>query len=253
VWENVFDWEHLPALHEQDFHAVELLDSGSWGWRTRLVNQPGDASRAQILEMRADKRARRYVVSTLEGPGKGSQIATTLTARSLHRTEVNVEFLVPGAARNYFFIVAGYVEIYTRLWDQDETMMVRRERILSARRRRRRVAPKRKNLGLLAQVRASLPLLVPFGSETFRIVEMEDEMIAHAVTCPHWLGPLDETAIIDGCIRCPWHGYRFDVRTGANLDGHSLSLPCPPKVVVANGRVSLERPARRSAAHLPAR
>jgi phenylpropionate dioxygenase-like ring-hydroxylating dioxygenase large terminal subunit len=31
VWENVFDWEHLPALHEQDFYAVELLDSGPWG------------------------------------------------------------------------------------------------------------------------------------------------------------------------------------------------------------------------------
>jgi len=30
IWENVFDWEHLPILHETHFNAVELLDIGSW-------------------------------------------------------------------------------------------------------------------------------------------------------------------------------------------------------------------------------
>ncbi|MDP9102778.1 MAG: hypothetical protein M3N05_02070, partial [Pseudomonadota bacterium] len=42
VWENVFDWEHLAALHAQDFHAAALLERADWGWRVRLVNQPGD-------------------------------------------------------------------------------------------------------------------------------------------------------------------------------------------------------------------
>src|SRR5215471_1400578 len=138
VWENVFDWEHLPALHAQDFHGVKALDSGPWGWRVRLVNQPGDASRAQVLEMRADKRARQYIVSTLEGPGKGTKISTALAPRSAHRTKVNVEFFVPDGARNVAAIGARYVEIYTRLWDQDEAMMVHRERILTTRRKRGR-------------------------------------------------------------------------------------------------------------------
>jgi nitrite reductase/ring-hydroxylating ferredoxin subunit len=240
----VFDWEHLPALHEQDFHRVELLDSGRWGWRVRLVNQPGDASRAQVLEMRSDKRARQYIVSTLEGPGKGTKISTALAPRSAHRTKVNVEFFVPDSVSNSAAVGARYVEVYTRLWDQDEAMMMRREQVLSARRRRRRPVPKRKIVGALADVRASLPLLVPFGSETFRIVELDGELVAHAVICPHWLGPLDETAIIDGCIRCPWHGYRFDVRTGANRDGHGMSLPRPPRVIIDDGRVSLKRAAR---------
>ena len=31
------------------------------------------------------------------------------------------------------------------------------------------------------------------------------------------LGPLEEAAVEDGCVRCPWHGYRFDLRTGACL------------------------------------
>jgi phenylpropionate dioxygenase-like ring-hydroxylating dioxygenase large terminal subunit len=30
IWENVLDWEHLPALHEIYFSRVALVDSGSW-------------------------------------------------------------------------------------------------------------------------------------------------------------------------------------------------------------------------------
>lgn len=47
IWENVFDWEHLPVPHGADFHAVKLLDRGLWGWRMRLVGRPGEPRRAQ--------------------------------------------------------------------------------------------------------------------------------------------------------------------------------------------------------------
>ena len=33
IWENVFDWEHLPVLHEMYFNAVEQIEIGDWGWR----------------------------------------------------------------------------------------------------------------------------------------------------------------------------------------------------------------------------
>ncbi len=29
VWESVFDWGHLPALHADDLHAVTLLETTS--------------------------------------------------------------------------------------------------------------------------------------------------------------------------------------------------------------------------------
>jgi nitrite reductase/ring-hydroxylating ferredoxin subunit len=239
VWENVFDWEHLPALHEQDFHAVELLDSGSWGWRVRLINQPGDPSRAQVIAMSADKRAHRYNVVTLHGPGKGSEIRTTLSPRSRQSTGVAVEFFVPRGVRDLPAIAQRYREIYTRLWDQDEAMMMRRARVLARRRRSRRSNPRRKVLGPVDSVRARVPLIVEFGGEPFRIVELEGALVAHAATCPHWLGPLDEAAVVDGCIRCPWHGYKFDIRTGASVDGRNFMLPRPPQVVVQSGVVSL--------------
>ncbi len=33
--------------------------------------------------------------------------------------------------------------------------------------------------------------------------------------CPHEGGPLGEGIIEEGRVVCPWHGYSFDVRTGA--------------------------------------
>jgi nitrite reductase/ring-hydroxylating ferredoxin subunit len=32
--------------------------------------------------------------------------------------------------------------------------------------------------------------------------------------CPHLGGPLEEAAVEDGAVICPWHGYRFDCLTG---------------------------------------
>ena len=49
----------------------------------------------------------------------------------------------------------------------------------------------------------------------------------HATVCPHMGGPLEDAPIVDGCITCPWHGYRFDVHTGHGID-NALRLPCPP-------------------------
>lgn len=32
--------------------------------------------------------------------------------------------------------------------------------------------------------------------------------------CPHKGGPLQQGKLIDGKVKCPWHGYTFDVFTG---------------------------------------
>ncbi len=241
VWENVFDWEHLPALHADDFHAVELLDRGRWGWRIRLVNQPGVASRAQILELRADRAAGAYCAATLDGPGAGSEVRTWLRPLARARTAVKVEFHVPEAQPERLARIGErYGRIYQRLWDQDEAMIVERERATRALRRRRAQAPP-KSLGAIASVRARLPLLVSFGGERFRIVDLDGELIAHAATCPHWLGPLGAAPVIDGCIRCPWHGYAFDVRTGRSADGRGLALAAAPRVVLRDGKAVLTR------------
>jgi nitrite reductase/ring-hydroxylating ferredoxin subunit len=57
-----------------------------------------------------------------------------------------------------------------------------------------------------------------------REVEVDGVRIRHATVCPHLGGPLDDAPMEDGCVRCPWHGYRFDLRTGHDAGGGTLRL-----------------------------
>ena len=79
-------------------------------------------------------------------------------------------------------------------------------------------------IGSIASVRERLPLVVSFGGERFRILDLDGDLVAHATVCPHWLGPLEATLVVEGCIRCPWHGYAFEVRTGRSADGRGLEI-----------------------------
>ena len=118
--------------------------------------------------------------------------------------------------------------LYALLWDQDESMMERREGQLAA---RPAAAPAGSlPLGPLAALRARLPLAVEVGGRGFRVVELGGELLAHATECPHRLGPLEHAALEEGCLRCPWHGYRFDLRSGRSADGRRLRLAPAPRV-----------------------
>jgi nitrite reductase (NADH) small subunit len=35
--------------------------------------------------------------------------------------------------------------------------------------------------------------------------------------CLHLDNPLDDGFVSDGCVTCPWHGWRYDLRTGEHL------------------------------------
>ncbi|MBW2287783.1 MAG: Rieske (2Fe-2S) protein [Deltaproteobacteria bacterium] len=56
--------------------------------------------------------------------------------------------------------------------------------------------------------------------------------MVHACDCPHLLGPLDEAVVEEGRIRCPWHGYEFELRNGARVDGRGLRLGSAPQLLV---------------------
>ncbi|MFT5207513.1 MAG: nitrite reductase (NADH) small subunit [Candidatus Omnitrophota bacterium] len=43
----------------------------------------------------------------------------------------------------------------------------------------------------------------------------EDEFYAIDDVCPHQAGPLSEGYLDGYNVRCPWHAWDFDVRTGA--------------------------------------
>jgi nitrite reductase/ring-hydroxylating ferredoxin subunit len=244
IWENVFDWEHLPVLHDSYFNHVELIEIGSWGWRVELTKKPGTPDRRLLLELSADRANARYRVQTLAGDGTGTEIWTLLEPLGRHLTGIEVRYYLPERRREKLALLGKkYQRSCEHLWDQDEVMMMRREALSAhagAEHQRSRVPL---SLGPLSELQGGLPLLVEFEGESFRILEIDGALVAHGTTCPHWLGPLDQVAPKNGILRCPWHGYLFDLRTGESADGRGYRLAPAPRVVIdpVTGEVILTR------------
>jgi nitrite reductase/ring-hydroxylating ferredoxin subunit len=237
----VLDWEHLPWLHDAAFERIERVDSGSWGWRARLstTSRPRDEL---TVEIRIERDALRYVTRTLEGQGAGTEIWTQLEPRGEGSTAIYVEFWLPGVPEGQRDRMGkSYVELYQALWSEDEEMMRLRESRLAA--RPGRIADD-VELGPRSELLSRLPLLVEAGGETWRIVQIDGELFVHTTRCPHRLGPLGEEDDHDLApyeVRCPWHGYRFDVRSGHSCDGRALRLRASPRIEVQSddARVTL--------------
>jgi nitrite reductase/ring-hydroxylating ferredoxin subunit len=243
IWENVLDWEHLPTLHEIFFDKVALIEIGSWGWRVELTKTPGTAGRRMVVELWVDRANGRYCVRTLAGDGIGTEIWTLLEALGPQRTAIEVRFYLPERKPDRLAALGEkYRSSHARLWDQDEAMMMRRAALSTRSRTRRKASAAPLALGPLCELRQRLPLLVELDGEPFRILELDDgALVAHTTICPHWLGPLEDAVPENGKLRCPWHGYLFDVRTGRSADGRSYRLAPAPRVTVdpVTGEVTL--------------
>jgi nitrite reductase/ring-hydroxylating ferredoxin subunit len=236
IWENVLDWEHLPWLHRTSFLDVTLRDASDDGWRARVRLPPAARGRESEIDVRLDRPALSYLTRTVDGFGTGTEILTRLAPLTERATRITVDFRVPGVdGRAADAIGAAYVRTYAQLWDEDEAMMVRRQALLDATRGPRHAASDvvaSEVLGRLDDLRSTLPLGVEWDGRLFRLVEIDGALVLHATTCPHLGGPLAAAPIEDGCVTCPWHGYRFDIRTGANVDGRACGLDDPPRLEV---------------------
>jgi len=232
IWENVLDWEHLPWLHHSTFSDVRLIAARHDGWRA-AVSLTAAAGRRIEIETRLEPEAHRYLTLSTEGAGPATAIWTHLRPADGGHTDIEVRFLVPGVAGAAVKAVGdAYVQLYAQLWDEDEGMMVRRERLLARPAGRATVGEASIDLGPLADVRARLPLELELGGGSYRLVDLDGRIVAHATVCPHRLGPLGGAPIEGGCLRCPWHGYRFDLRTGRGRDRRDLRLDPAPEVRV---------------------
>ncbi|MEW6297776.1 MAG: hypothetical protein AB1671_08565 [Thermodesulfobacteriota bacterium] len=135
IWENVLDWEHLPWLHRRSFLGIRLLEQTADGWRARVTLPPASAPRAVVIAVQLDQPRLRYWSRTLEGQGAGTDILTRLQPLDERATGIEAEFWAPVAnAEQAESVGAAFLRLYTRLWDEDEAMMVRRQTLLDARR-----------------------------------------------------------------------------------------------------------------------
>jgi nitrite reductase/ring-hydroxylating ferredoxin subunit len=238
IWENVLDWEHLPWLHRGSFGSIECLAAGDRGWRARIASRAGGDE--MLIELATEPQALRYVARTVSGPGAGGEIWTRLDPVAPDATDIEVEFFAPDVAAEHADALGqAYVRRYTKLWDEDEVMMRHREAMLRA--RPATGGPgEALELGSLDELRGRLPLRVELGGRPFRVLDLDGELVVHSTVCPHLLGPLDEAELVDGMVTCPWHGYRFDPRSGRGCgEARRFRLRPAPRLEIDAGRVRL--------------
>ncbi|GAA6138113.1 hypothetical protein NBRC116583_18600 [Arenicella sp. 4NH20-0111] len=247
MFENALDYKHLPWLHQSTFSELQIIESGDWGWRAIAHLSPKSPFNKMELELRLDRDKSRWVTRTLSGLGKGTEVWTvampTGTANdsqnSEHGIRVVVDFFVPKLPRFlHAFYAQAYQSMYQKLYDEDETMMLGRQRALDQKKQDIRVNEDQQNeTELLVGHTQSLDLngVTPFelAGKRYGLVYLNERWQAFSAVCPHRLGPLNQGKIIDGSVECPWHGYRFEISSGRCLTHQSLTLSEAPTIHVS--------------------
>ena len=100
-----------------------------------------------------------------------------------------------------------------------------------------------------ARVRVAQAADVPSGEGC--VVEAQGKALAlfnvsgtfYAIdnACPHRGGPLGEGDLDGTAVLCPWHAWRWDVKTGANVNNPAVRVACFP-VTLEDGGVFVELP-----------
>lgn len=243
MYENALDWQHLPHLHSSSFESINCESAGGWGWRATVTSGKGEALIVSELELCLDRDARRWITRNLSGPNAGVEIWTHVFVVADRVLDIVVDFFVPNVpveAREK--VGRAYARAYEVLYDEDVDMMTERQKQLDL---RLDGVDESEVLGLSSQTLASLPAKVAMSGRSFVVdklgtAESDDgAWVVYPAQCPHQLGPLDEMSMDRGTVRCPWHGYVFDVRTGECVSGSHCRLGRVPRVLESEGRVEL--------------
>lgn len=235
MYENTLDWEHLPHVHRSSFRSIDCQETGSWGWRAAVVSAAGHES---VIELRLDRRCRRWITRTLEGRNRGSEIWTHAFPIGDARVDIVVDFFVPGiTAEDREKVGQVFAGLYQRLYDEDVAMMVERQRQLDRRIESRGREGAEIDLGARAEL--VLPAVHELAGRSYVVAELDGTLVAYPALCPHQLGPLASAPLSEGTVVCPWHGYEFDVRTGECLTGQACRLADRPRLDERDGSVVL--------------
>lgn len=68
-------------------------------------------------------------------------------------------------------------------------------------------------------------VIVAEGKE-IALFKLDGAVYAIDNTCLHEGGPLGHGPVKDGIVACPWHLWRFDIRTGAMVAAPSMKVDC---------------------------
>lgn len=245
MYENAIDGEHLPHLHSESFSELNIIESGQWGWRAKGHLTPKSFMNAMEIELRLDRDKNRWITKTLSGLGKGSEIWTHAIPLADNKIKVIVDFYVPKMPSLLKALYAKqYLETYAKLYDEDLWMMATRQNELD--RLKQLKADKKHSdnhyqaslvLGKVSEIENNLPHEFTQNGHPYRLIKLDNELIAHSSTCPHMLGPLQKSDVTNGTVECPWHGYKFDVKTRKCTTGQKCKLAPAPTISINNDSV----------------
>lgn len=234
MYENALDWEHLPHLHGSSFTGIECVDAGAWGWRAKVSSPNGEQS---LLELSLDRECRRWITRNLEGPNVGAEIWTHVFVTAPQQMDIVIDFFVPNVAEAAREKVGlAYARAYEQLYDEDVWMMSERQVQID---KRLDSVPDDEQFSIPVPADSDLPMAFTLSGRDFMLSRYADQWIVYPAACPHQLGPLTADVTADGEVVCPWHGYRFDVVTGACTQGGQCRFGRRPVPEEAGGDLTL--------------
>lgn len=80
-------------------------------------------------------------------------------------------------------------------------------------------------------------LLVEAAGRQLALFRVDGRYYAIDNACPHRGGPLADGDLEGTVVMCPWHAWRWDVTTGANVNNPAVKVACVPVTVDGDGLV----------------
>ena len=77
--------------------------------------------------------------------------------------------------------------------------------------------------------------VIEVQGKTLALFNVDGTFYALDNTCLHRGGPLGEGELEGSVVTCPWHGWRWDVTSGANTNNPAVKVACFPVKVEGTG------------------
>jgi nitrite reductase (NADH) small subunit len=94
-------------------------------------------------------------------------------------------------------------------------------------------------IAITSEIAPGQGCVVEVAGRTLALFNVDGRFYAVDNTCPHRGGPLGDGELDGAIVQCPWHGWRWDVTTGANVNNPAVRVACVP-VTVRDGAVLVD-------------
>lgn len=229
MFENVFDWEHLPHLHSQTFSDIKLIKKGKKTIKFLVSLWPSKLRLKQTVQLQGCKHKRIWIVRIKTGFMKGLLIRSRVSPETPEGFQVKVEFFIPWSKWYYAPLGPFLYLSYRRLYSEDVGMMIARQQYLDKDRTIDKTFQK-EQITIGHEKGLKTPHLFSFQGKDYLLNKYNGSWIAYAAHCPHMQRSFKDLTVKNGKIYCPWHGYEFDIETGRSKQS-SCQLPVAPKVI----------------------